>query len=197
MIKRDVFEMFGDNDEYNWLTLPYSNTNYQMTFIVSKFNLPFSAATDKNFDQFIANSLSSSTPVFTTTQTNMRLVRIPKFKLEFESELSNILKDENGDFKMITSFEREAANFSAMIQPDHPMKPLMQLWIDKIFHKAYIRVDELGTEAAAATASIIVGRTTSIVDELDQRDFVIDRPFAFVLKRDDVVLFVGKVNKLY
>jgi serpin B len=65
------------------------------------------------------------------------------------------------------------------------------LYISKILHKAFIAVDENGTEAAAAT-SVIVG-TTSILQS--RINLTIDRPFIFVIRdiASNQILFVGRV----
>ncbi len=68
-----------------------------------------------------------------------------------------------------------------------------QLKIGKVFHKAFVEVNEEGTEAAAATAVVMLRcmamAPSSVID------FVVDRPFAFVIynARLQCPLFVGKV----
>jgi serpin B len=60
-----------------------------------------------------------------------------------------------------------------------------------VLHKAFVSVDEAGTEAAAATA-VIVGET-SVPGE--PTDFTIDRPFIFLIRdiETGAILFVGRV----
>jgi serpin B len=66
-----------------------------------------------------------------------------------------------------------------------------RLHIQDALHKAFVKVDEEGTEAAAATA-VIVGVTSMPTDVVD---LVIDRPFLFVIRDGETgsTLFVGRV----
>lgn len=67
------------------------------------------------------------------------------------------------------------------------------LKVDRVVHQAVVRVDEEGTEAAAATAVVI--RASSAMPTEDPVDFVADRPFLFALRDSGTgaVLFVGRV----
>ena len=60
-----------------------------------------------------------------------------------------------------------------------------------MFHKAFVAVDEAGTEAAAATA-VIVG-LTALPDE--PVDVTLDRPFIFLIRdiETGTILFVGRI----
>ena len=66
------------------------------------------------------------------------------------------------------------------------------LKIDKIIHKAFVEVNEEGTEAAGATAVIMVERTSF---PPEKKVFNANRPFAFVIydKENGSILFIGKV----
>ena len=61
------------------------------------------------------------------------------------------------------------------------------LWLNEVYHKAFIKVDEWGTEAAAASA--VVG-SWSLPHELR-----IDHPFIFLIRdlRTGAILFLGRV----
>ena len=68
------------------------------------------------------------------------------------------------------------------------------LSISSVLHKAYVKVDENGTEAAAATA-VVIGVTSMPVDVID---FKIDRPFIFLIQDNQTgsILFMGRVVTL-
>ena len=104
---------------------------------------------------------------------------MPKF--EFDSEFS--LKDTLEGMGMPVAFS-EAADFSGMTGT-------RGLCITEVLHKAFVSVDEAGTEAAAATA-VIVGET-SVPDQ--PVEVSIDRPFIFLIRdiETGAVLFVGRV----
>ncbi len=55
---------------------------------------------------------------------------------------------------MVLPFDREKADFTAMAKPADPNE---RLYIAKVFHKAFVKVDEEGAEAAAATA-VVMGK---------------------------------------
>jgi len=104
---------------------------------------------------------------------------MPRF--EFESEFS--LVDVLIEMGMPTAFSG-AADFSGMTgNPD--------LAISDVLHKAFVSVDEAGTEAAAATA--VVMEETAMPDP--PVEVTLDRPFIFLIRdiETGAVLFVGRV----
>jgi serpin B len=106
-------------------------------------------------------------------------VAIPKFEFEDEFRLSEALRG----LGMVSAFE--SADLSGMIEGH-------DLFIDEVYHKTFIAVDEHGAEAAAATA-IVVGETSVPVEDFE---FRADRPFLFLI-RDRVngaILFFGRVT---
>lgn len=67
-----------------------------------------------------------------------------------------------------------------------------RLKISKVIHKAWISVDEKGTEAAAATA-VVMAEITS-VDTTPVLDFTVDRSFLFFIHDEHgTVLFGGRI----
>ena len=67
---------------------------------------------------------------------------------------------------------------------------LRPLFISNVFHKAFVEVNEEGTEAAAATAVVVATESASM-----NPSFRADRPFLFLIRdlRNDSLLFVGRV----
>lgn len=108
-------------------------------------------------------------------------LRLPTFEFEFEIPCRDIMEN----LGMIDAFIPGTADFTGLVDP-HESEP----WIDEIYHKAFVKVDEEGTEAAAATA--VVMRETAIPDPVT---ITADRPFIFLI-RDKItgaVLFMGRV----
>lgn len=70
------------------------------------------------------------------------------------------------------------------------------LWATEVVHKAFVEVNEEGTEAAAATA-VVMGFGCS-ASRVIEKKFVVDHPFMFLIRsRDpDIILFVGSVRRL-
>jgi serpin B len=59
-----------------------------------------------------------------------------------------------------------------------------------VVHKAYVAVDEQGTEAAAATGVVM-----SAMAVMNQNNVTIDQPFIFMIRdiQTGAILFVGRV----
>jgi serine protease inhibitor len=113
-------------------------------------------------------------------------VKLPKFKLEYGTKRLNDALIRLG---MGVAFDPNAANFSGIAPIDQG-----NLYIDFVDHKAFIEVNERGTEAAAATV-VGVGLTSAPMEST----FYADRPFFYVIRddRSGSILFMGSlVNPL-
>jgi len=66
-----------------------------------------------------------------------------------------------------------------------------ELSISKVVHKAFVEVDEAGTEAAAATAVVV--RATAM--PLEPKEVTVDRPFIFIIRdiQTGSIIFIGRV----
>ncbi len=105
---------------------------------------------------------------------------LPKFEFTKDFSLSNALMN----LGMSNAFDGELADFSGMTGDK-------DLFIGNVIHKAFVAVDEKGTEAAAATA-VIMEITSAIMYDVNLQ---VDRPFIFII-RDTVngqILFIGRV----
>jgi serpin B len=112
---------------------------------------------------------------------NTRQVALTMPKFEFESEFG--LKETLMGMGMVEPFQ-DSADFSGMSSQS-------DLHIDDVVHKAFVSVDEAGTEAAAASA-VIVGTTSMPTDLVT---VTLDRPFAFLIRdiQTGTILFIGRV----
>lgn len=111
--------------------------------------------------------------------TNVDSITIPKFEFRRDYRLDRVLRK----LGVRTAFSRRA-DFSEMTDERN-------LSLTFAFHQAYVKVDEKGTEAAAATA--VGSGTVSVRPELH---FRADHPFVFIIqdKKDGNILFVGRMN---
>ena len=68
------------------------------------------------------------------------------------------------------------------------------LYVSDVFHKAFVLVDESGTEAAAATGVIVATRALVVTHPIELR---VDRPFLLFVRntKTGAVLFAGRVAK--
>ena len=112
---------------------------------------------------------------------------IPKFKIEYSTELNDILKA----MGVSKAFSDNNNDFDQMMQnvPD-------SLKIDTVLQKAIIEVDEKGTEAAAATA-IMMGETMALGEPEPIVEFKADKPFTYYITDDasGETLFAGRYVK--
>ncbi len=108
-------------------------------------------------------------------------VFLPRFKLEKEFVLNQALQD----LGMVDAFDENAADFSGMTFGK-------DLYISSVVHKAFVEVNEEGTEAAAATAVIMNGKSIALEEP---PVFRADRPFVFLIRdaRSGAVLFMGRL----
>ncbi|MFH1330724.1 MAG: serpin family protein [Actinomycetota bacterium] len=105
---------------------------------------------------------------------------LPKFEFRFKASVADLL----AGLGMPTAFDPDSADFSGMTTED-------RLFISDVIHEAFIKVDEEGTEAAAATA-VIMDPTSAPVEVVE---LAVDRPFLFSLydRATGEVLFLGRV----
>jgi len=109
------------------------------------------------------------------------IVSIPKFKMTSQFSLASVLKS----MGMTDAFVPDVADFSGM-------NGKKDLYIFAVIHKAYVDVNEEGTEAAAATA--VVTRTTAIGPK-EMPVFRADHPFLFLIRDNSSgsILFIGRM----
>ncbi len=109
-------------------------------------------------------------------------VVMPPFEFTTDYSLSPVL----ADMGMADAFDPSRADFSGFTGE-------RDLYITAVVHKAFVKVDETGTEAAAATGVIMA--TTAMPSDPPEL-FLLDRPFVFLIidDRSDTVLFMGRVT---
>ena len=109
-------------------------------------------------------------------------VHFPRFKMEYKMKMKPVLSK----MGMGEAFSMRA-DFSGMTGSQ-------DLHIDDVYHKAFVKVDEKGTEAAAATAVVMKTRSARRPRILV---FKADHPFLFLIRheRTGMILFLGRVGK--
>uniref|UniRef100_A0ACD5ZY92 Uncharacterized protein n=1 Tax=Avena sativa TaxID=4498 RepID=A0ACD5ZY92_AVESA len=116
-----------------------------------------------------------------TTQVEVGQFKLPKFKISFGFEASDLLKGLGLQLPFSPGVDLSEMVDSSVAQ---------NLYISSVHHKSFVVVNEEGTKAAASTT---VATTTYSVPLTV--DFVADHPFIFLVREDvsGVVLFVGHV----
>jgi serpin B len=137
----------------------------------------------KTVDAFIRELTSEKWAGWTNTlkKTEVSLI-LPKFKTLYDTELSDPLKA----MGMGVAFSPGEADFTGINKDGN-------LFIDRVLHKAFIEVNEEGTEAAAATV-VVIGRTSTGGPE--EVFMIINRPFVFAIRerQSGAILFMGKIE---
>ena len=162
---------YAVGDGYRAVTLPYDGRELEMIVLLpeqGKF-----AQFEKSLD---AGKVASIINGITLKQVALSL---PSYKYESEFSLGKIL----AAMGMPIAFSGQA-DFSGMTGN-------RELSISEVVHKAFVAVDESGTEAAAATA-VIMRATAMPVMPLEVK---VDRPFVFLIRdiKTGSVIFVGRV----
>jgi len=165
--------LYYDSGNYRILELPYKGNRLAMDLI-----LPNDGAYN-NFEQNISAEIISHL-VNGLDSAGLVSVCIPRFEFATKSiSLKNAFKNLGMEEPFSLS-----ADFSGITDID--------LFISDIYHKAFIKVDENGTEAAAATAVIMSGTS---IETPPPPKFVANRPFIFFIRdtMTGAILFMGRV----
>lgn len=177
MHKRGQFR-YGENDRLQMLALPYIGQELEMVVLLPRSRDGIGA---------LENSLTlASLAAWTSGMRNQQVdVALPKFKMSSGFSLAQALKA----MGMNDAFDPARADFSGM---DGRAR---WLYLSAVLHKAYIEVNEKGTEAAAATA-VVVAPTAMRIKERPQ-EFRADHPFLFLIRDSATgsILFMGRVAR--
>ena len=161
---------YADTGDLQILELPYKGDEISMLLLLPSENLD---AVETTLTVEKLNEYKSK-----MKETKLDSISLPKF--EFDTKY--FMKDVLSALGMPTAFS-ESADFSGMTGK-------RDLFISFVIHQAYVKVDEKGTEAAAATA---VGMQFTSVGP--RTDFRADHPFIFLIQDKDTgnILFFGRV----
>jgi serpin B len=169
MMNNEASYSYAKGNGYQAVELPYSGDQIAMDIIMPDAG---------NFTAFESGMTADSVSgIINNLQVKSLSLTMPKFN--FDSSFS--LKDALSALGMPIAFS-DQADFSGMTgQKD--------LNISDVVHKAYVAVNEQGTEAAAATGVIMSGMA------MMQNTLTIDQPFIFVIRdiQTGAILFVGRV----
>lgn len=173
LMQRDDTVHLGSWNGHDVLDLPYGGAAWSMTLM-----LPEPGTT---VPELLAE-LDAETwnEALATLQSTRARIGVPRFTLKWQGELSSALKS----MGMPSAFLAGVADFSRLFeQADN-------LFLTEVKQKTWLRVDEQGTEAAAAT-SVGVGVTSM------PPSFVADRPFVLAIRErlTGTILFLGAIQE--
>lgn len=173
MHRRDTLPYYEDAS-MQVLEIPYAGKDFSMLLVLPSEGIPLTEL-EATMDAHWFDALNNK-----TEKTTLEIF-MPRFEAKTKLDLEEILIS----MGMPHPFSRDA-DFSGMTGD-------LELKIDKVIHQAMIEVGEEGTEAAAATAVIVIRKTAIDLDE--PKVFRANRPFLFFVK-DNVhqsILFAGRV----
>ena len=163
---------YADIEDLQILELPYKGEKISMLILLPTENLETiePTLTLEKLNEY-KNQMQ---------ETKLDSISLPKF--EFDTKY--FMKDTLSAMGMPTAFTWPGADFSGMDGTDN-------LYISSVIHQAYVKVDEKGTEAAAATAVVM-----KLGEAMPRNVFRADHPFIFIIqeKETENILFIGRVT---
>ena len=163
---------YAENDLLQILELPYQGKKVSMLIILAK-----------DQDDIAVVEQTLSTENLQSWKEGLRNVTvnvsIPKFKVQADYSLGKVLSE----MGMPTAFSPNSADLSGITTEE-------KLYIQAALHKAFVEVNEEGTEAAAATAVVVGTESVHVYPT-----FRADHPFIFIIHDSDTgnILFLGRV----
>ncbi len=180
IMHRDGDMDYVDTGDAGLLKIPYQGGDLSMVIVLPHEGVALSEVEASLDADSFAGWLASAD----TRQVELGL---PSFELSEDLPLVESLQA----LGVVDAFSRSAADLTGMVSAADGGD---ELFVGAAVHKAFIAVDEVGTEAAAATGMVVNAKGG--MDETEESViFQCDRPFLFVLRDEytDAVLFMGRV----
>ncbi len=164
---------YAGMDDLQVLSLPYRDGRMSMVILLPRKNTSLEELEAGLDSEQISRWLSALRPTHVH-------VALPRFEFESSFDLTGTL----AGMGMPDAFDKERADFSQMSE--------VELFISLVLHKAFVAVDEEGTEAAAAT---VVMMTLAGAPPRETIEFRADHPFLFFIQHRDTgaILFLGRL----
>lgn len=178
MTQSGMFAYYSD-EQVQIVRLPYGSGRLSMRIVLPARGIKLTAL----FAGLHADQWQSWNQAL---QSKEGTVKLPRVKLEYAAELSAPLSA----LDMAIAFDRQRADFADMAAIRE------RICISAVRHKAFVEVNEEGTEAAAATG-VVMARVTAVMPG-ERFLMVCDRPFLFAICDDEtgLLLFLGCVQHL-
>ncbi|UCE99594.1 MAG: serpin family protein [Planctomycetota bacterium] len=161
---------YMETEEFQGLELPYVDNELSMIILLPK-----------EIDGLGGLEKTLTTEKLSRLSQREVIVSVPKFRMTSKFGLADVLKS----MGMKDAFVLSAADFSGM-------DGTKELFISAVIHKAYVDVNEEGTEAAAATG---VKMRLTAVGPREKTVFRADHPFLFLIRdnHSGSILFLGRL----
>lgn len=165
--------------EIDMVRLEYPGTDFAMYVMCP--NHEVEGLTSKNLDSFMENDFSFDMLTPNTEDLwDEALFRMPSFEFSAQPEVQDALMGIG-----VKSIFGDTADFGQ----------LGRLYVGSIVQKTYVKVNNKGTEAAAATGMMMNAMSAQPM-EVRRKSVIVNQDFVFVIKDEakDVVLFMGRVT---
>ena len=171
---------YAEGEGYQAVELPYRGRDIAMTILLPD------AGNFREFEESMGGDLISE--ILEDLELTYVDLTMPKF--EFDSEFK--LRGPLAKMGMPNAFGSGTSDFSGMDGRSCHDGDLPCLLVDDVYHKAFVSVDEEGTEAAAATGVVMILESAGP----QAREIVVDRPFIFLIhdRATESILFAGRVE---
>ena len=177
---------YADIAEFQILELPYKGNKISMLLLLPKQGEDYDSETgeviisDYTLENIELSPEKLNEYKAQMQETKLDVIYLPKFEFDTKYFMKNTLSA----MGMPTAFTWPGADFSGMDGSNN-------LYIGDVIHQAYVKVDEKGTEAAAATAVVAKFGST-----MPRNVFRADHPFIFIIQEKETgnILFMGRVT---
>ena len=183
-VQVETMKLTGTDDKFNYtetgdlqiLELPYTGGDISMMILLPREGVELSnvisSLNREDYISWIDEMYETKADIY-----------LPKFKFETSYGLNDYLKE----LGMVDAFSN--ADFSGI-------DGTKNLFISSVLHKAFVEVNEEGTEAAAATAVIMNLKAVSPDEPPERITFDCNHPFIFTIhhKETGTILFMGTVD---
>jgi serpin B len=181
-MRRTAHMGYAKREGYQVVTVPYIGGDMQLLVLLPDAKDGLAAMEAKVTPDILSGCAKPG-----TSEVELFL---PRFKMEPPLfKLGKVLCS----LGMAGAFDKPqgSANFDRMA----PRKPNDYLYISEVFHKTFLALDEKGTEAAAATA-VVMMRATAFIEKPKPLEVRVDRPFLFAIQHrpSGTCLFLGRVT---
>ena len=183
MIQTDYFN-YKENSDMQIIELPFLE-DFMSAIII----LPSVTQDINKFIDTLFQKKSDFDKIINKLDYAKVYLELPKFEIEFSEILNDVIKE----LGMKKLFDYMQADLSGLDKNKN-------IYVSKIIHKTYLKVNEVGTEAAAVTAVVL--NEMVLFDEREKiYKMIINRPFIFLIKNNRFPLgydlvFMAKIENI-
>lgn len=176
---------YADLEKLQILELPYKGEKISMLILLPKQGEDYDFETrERIVSDYTLEDVDLSTEKLNEYKSQMQETKLDSISLpKFEFDTKYFMKETLSAMGMPTAFGN--ADFSGM-------DGTRNLIISQVIHQAFVKVDEKGTEAAAATAVVVMDKMAA----MPRNVFRADHPFIFIIQEKETgnILFMGRVT---